>query len=114
MSVKVIDKETFAPPVRTKFSVLADDINEIVDKRIEYSELELPYAPSTVAKDIQLRARKALEEKFCALTGITYRNTSIMPIYIVKRKDENKKYHILCHFDLEKWDKMIEEAKDKR
>ena len=111
MSVKVIDKEMFLPPIKdVKLSMLTNDIDEIVSKRIEYSELELPYSPKTCAKDIQSRARRVLLNKYCKFTGTYLRDSSEMPLDIVKRKDSENNYHLLCHFKLDKWDKMIERA----
>jgi len=114
MSVKVIDKEMFLPPPRaTKVSLLTNDIKEIVEKEIEYSELELPYSPKTAAKDIEYRAKRALLFIFQNLTGFDYRDSTEMPIEIVKRKDKENNYHLLCHFDVQKWIKMLKEAKSK-
>jgi len=113
MSVKVIDKEMFLPsPKAAKASLLTNDIKEIVEKEIEYSELELPYSPKTSAKDIEYRAKRALLYIFQTLTGFYHRDSSEMPLEIVKRKDKENNFHLLCHFDVQKWAKMLKEVKE--
>ena len=110
MSVKVIDRATyFGNKPSNKQCLLEADMREILERRIEFSELtEFPYSLKTSLVDITSKARKVFAVEYYKRTGKYVNSLDDIPLLMTKITDDKKQIHIYCHFILDTWDRMIE------
>ena len=91
----------------TKLELFNRDIQEIIEKKIEYCELvDCPYAASTVSQDLEYRARRVCRE---ILSKMDRRPEKVDFFRFAKLIDENKKTHFYAWFNVKAWNELVGE-----
>ena len=121
MSVKVIEKTEFsAKNGGSKQDLLAADIREIINNRIEYCELEdFPYSAKTSMSDIMAHMTPVFADEFRKESGVLpkgysrrYWESEWRPPFIMKKVIADDGLHVYGTFYVKNWERQIKEAKE--
>ena len=121
MSVKAIEKKEFAGHSGgAKRELLAADIREIIQNRIEYCEFEnFPYSDKTSITDIQRHTIPVFADEFKRESGslpkgytTRYWQSGWKPPFIMKRAKDENGVHVYGTFYVKAWEKEIREMRD--
>ena len=113
--IKEITKEEFyGSKPNSKKRLFIEDVNQIVENRIEYCELvDFPYSKKTTLNDVIRYAQIYLAKLFYEETGVRAK-ISDMPFCMTKYRDNDNEQHICCAFYVKSWDSMIAKAKEQK
>ena len=108
MAVKVVDKI----PVRhndERLDSLKKDIREIIDKRIEQSEILVPPFPDWAMREKLNRAILQVANELGVLhkIGNLLTSSTLRVFRVSSHKDENDVVHWYVSFDAELWDSRV-------
>ena len=109
MSVKKITYLTspFSGHDQSKANKFAKDVLEIIENKIEYSEiLEMPYADSTANQDLGYRARRACRDYIWTKYG---KSPSTTDFFIFAKRKSDDGYHWYCKFNVEAYERMVKQ-----
>lgn len=108
MAVKVVDKI----PIRhndERLDSLKNDIREIIDKRIERSEILVPPFPDWAMREKLNRAILQVANELGVLhkIGNLLTSSTLRVFRVSSHKDENDVVHWYVSFDAELWDSRV-------
>lgn len=108
MAVKVVDKI----PVRhndERLNSLKNDIREIIDKRIEQSEILIPPFPDWAMREKLNRAILQVANELGVLhrIGSLLTSSTLRVFRVSSHKDENNVVHWYVFFDAELWNSRV-------
>lgn len=123
MSIKVIEKADMnAKQCGGKHELLAADIREIIQNRIEYCEFEnFPYSEKTALSEIKRSMTSVFADEFKKETGAypngytrRHWNCGWNPPFVMKRTKDESGVHVYGIFYVKSWERSVEEAKQSK
>lgn len=95
----------FAAKEKDKFHLFAADIMEIINNKIEYSEIvDMPYSPATATADLERKTRVICGDLLWAKHRERPENTDFFKF---SKPTINGKTHFYVYFNVKAWEKAI-------
>ena len=123
MGIKIIEKANMnIKHGGSKYNLLAADIREIIQNRIEYCEFEnFPYSEKTSVSDIKRRMIPVFADEFKKETGFfpdgykrCWFDSRWDPPFVMSRTKDENGVHVYGTFYVKTWEKSIEDVKNKK